>query len=76
MISIPGCKGTTVFVYGWNEFYIYKQWKSAHGNHWKNQVKKYILHYSDSNKTMEATISGKTIVISGSDSMRLVFETK
>ena len=39
---------------------------------------KYILHYSDSNKTMEATISGKqmTIVISGSDSMRLVFETK
>ncbi len=39
---------------------------------------KYILHYSDSNKTMEATISGKqmTIVITGSDSMRLVFETK
>ena len=41
-------------------------------------LEKYILHYSDSNKTMEATISGKqmTIVISGSDSMRLVFETK
>lgn len=64
-------------MYGWNEFYIYKQWKSAHGNTGKSG-EKYILHYSDSNKTMEATISGKqmTIVISGSDSMRLVFETK
>ena len=50
----------------------------AHTGTLEKSGEKYILHYSDSNKTMEATISGKqmTIVISGSDSMRLVFETK
>lgn len=50
----------------------------AHTGTLEKSGEKYILHYSDSSKTMEATISGKqmTIVISGSDSMRLVFETK
>ena len=50
----------------------------AHTGTLEKSGEKYILHYSDSNKTMEATISGKqmTILISGSDSMRLVFETK
>ena len=50
----------------------------AHTGTLEKSGEKYILHYSDSNKTMEATISGKqmTIVISRSDSMRLVFETK
>ena len=50
----------------------------AHTGTLEKSGEKYFLHYSDSNKTMEATISGKqmTIVISGSDSMRLVFETK
>lgn len=39
---------------------------------------KYILNYDDTTKQMEATISGDsmTIVIVGSDSMKLVFEAE
>ena len=50
----------------------------AHTGTLEKSGEKYILHYSDSNKTMEATISGKqmTIVISGSPTHRLCGETK
>ena len=63
-------------VYGTN--FTFTNNGKAHTGTLEKSGEKYILHYSDSNKTMEATISGKqmTIVISGSDSMRLVFETK